>query len=132
MAVLDSGPMEGRDRRLSLTLFAAAAAAWVAVGIVVLTLDPRSSPMNGYAGAGAIGLAIGLSTAPLFWLVGFARQHRIAYRGDWVRALRRGAWVAILVAVLVVLRLQGILQLPIALFLGAMAWLAESAISSQR
>jgi hypothetical protein len=132
MAALDSGPMEARDRRLSLLLFGAAAAAWVAVGVVVLTLDPRLSPLNGYAGAGAIGLAVGLSTAPLFWLVGFARQRRIAFRGDWTRALRRGAWVAILVAVLVVLRLQGILQLPIALFLAAMAWLAETAMSSQR
>ena len=124
--------MEARDRRLSLGLFGAAAAAWVVVGLVVLTLDPRLSPLNGYVGAGAIGLAAGISTAPLFWLVGFARQRRIAYRGDWTRALRRGAWVAVLVAVLVVLRLQGILQLPIALFLSAMAWLAESAISSQR
>ena len=124
--------MEARDRRLSLGLFGAAAAAWVVVGLVVLTLDPRLSPLNGYIGAGAIGLAAGISTAPLFWLVGFARQRRIAYRGDWTRALRRGAWVGVLVAVLVVLRLQGILQLPIALFLAAMAWLAESAISSQR
>ena len=132
MAALDSGPMEARDRRLSLGLFGAAAAAWVVVGLVVLTLDPRLSPLNGYIGAGAIGLAAGISTAPLFWLAGFARQRRIAYRGDWTRALRRGAWVGVLVAVLVVLRLQGILQLPIALFLAAMAWLAESAISSQR
>ena len=132
MAALDSGPMEARDRRLSLALFAVGGVAWVVVGVVVLTLDPRTSALNGYIGAGAIGLAIGLTTAPLFWLVGFARQRRIAYRGDWTRALRRGAWVAVLVAVIVVLRLQGILQLPIALFLVALAWIAESAISSQR
>jgi len=124
--------MEARDRRFSLALFGAAGIAWVLVGLVVLTLDPRTSPLNGYAGAGAIGLAVGLTTAPLFWLVAFARQRRIAYRGDWTRALRRGGWMAVLVAVFVVLRLQGILQLPIALFLGAMAWIAESAISSQR
>jgi len=132
VAALDSGAMEARDRRLSLALFAAAAVGWVLVGIVALTLDPRLTPLNGYVGAGAIGLAAGLTTAPLFWLAGFARQRRIAYRGDWPRALRRGGWVAVLAAVLVILRLQGILQLPIALFLGAMAWIAESAISSQR
>jgi uncharacterized membrane protein len=132
VAALDSGPMEARDRRLSLALFAVAAIVWVLVGLVVMSLDPRTDPLNGYMGAGAIGLAIGLTTAPLFWLVAFARQARIAYRGDWTRALRRGAWVAVLVAVVVVLRLQGILQLPIALFLAAMAWIAESAISSQR
>ena len=132
MAALDSGPMEARDRRYSLVLFALAAIAWVIVGLVAMTLDPRASPLNGYAGAGTIGLAAGLTTAPLFWLVGFARQRRIAFRGDWTRAIRRGAWVAALVATFVVLRLQGILQLPIALFLGAMASVAESAMSSQR
>ena len=83
-------------------------------------------------GAGAFGLATGLLTAPLFWLGGFARQHRIAYRGDWTRALRRGAWAAVLVALFVVLRAQGVLQLPIALFLTAMAFIAESALSTQR
>jgi hypothetical protein len=124
--------MEARDRRLSLALFAAAGVAWVVVGLVVLTLDPRASALNGYVGAVAIGIAAGVTSAPLFWLVGFARQHRIAYRGDWTRALRRGAWIVVLVSVFVVLRLQGMLQLPVALFLVAMAWIAESAIASQR
>ena len=124
--------MEARDRRASLALFAAAAAAWVLVGIVVITLDPRLDPLNGFAGAGVIGLAVGLTTAPLFWLGAFARQARIAFHGDWTRALRRGAWVGVLVAVLVVLRVQGILQLPIALFLAAMVFVAESTLSSQR
>jgi hypothetical protein len=124
--------MEPRDRRASLALFGAAAAAWVLVGLVVLTLDPRADPRNAYAGAGAMGLAAGLTVAPLFWLVAFGRQGRIAFRGDWTRALRRGAWVAALVAVFVVLRVQGILQLPIALFLGAMALVAETTVSSQR
>ena len=124
--------MEPRDRRASLALFGAAAAAWVLVGIVVLTLDPRLDPGNGFAGAVAIGLAMGLTTAPLFWLGAFARQTRIAFRGDWTRALRRGAWVGLLVAAFVVLRVQGILQLPIALFLAAMAVVAESTLSAQR
>lgn len=124
--------MEPRDRRTSLLLFAAAAAAWVVVGVVALTLDPRTDPRNAYAGAGAIGLAAGLTAAPLFWLGAFARQGRIAFRGDWTRALRRGVWIAALVAVFVVLRVQGSLQLPIALFLAAMAAVAESTLSSQR
>jgi hypothetical protein len=132
VARLDSGAMEPRDRRASLAIFAAAAAAWVLVGIVVVTLDPRLDPGNAYVGAGAIGAAMGLSTAPLFWLAGFARQHRIAYRGDWTRAVRRAAWVGALVGLFVVLRVQGILQLPIALFLVAMAVVAESTLSSQR
>jgi hypothetical protein len=124
--------MEPRDRRMSLGLFAAAAAAWVLVGVVVVSLDPRLDPANGFVGAGAIGLAMALTTAPLFWLGAFARQARIAFRGDWARALRRGAWVGVLTGVLIVLRIQGVLQLPVALFLAAMAFVAESTLSSQR
>ena len=132
MAGLDSGAMEPRDRRASLALFALAAAAWVGVGVVLMTLDPRLGPSNVYAGAGAIGAALGLTTVPLFWLAGFARQGRIAYRGDWSRAARRAAWVGALAALFVVLRAQGILQLPIVLFLVVMAVVAESTLSGER
>jgi hypothetical protein len=132
VVALDSGPMEARDRRANLGLFAASGLAWVLVGVVVLTLDPRVDPANGFIGAAAIGLAIGLTTAPLFWLAAFSRQRRIAYRGDWLRALRRAAWVAVLVAVFVVLRVQGIFSLPIAAFLIAIAVLAETTLSNQR
>jgi hypothetical protein len=124
--------MESRDRRLSLGLFGAAALAWVVVGLVILLLDPRADPANGFIGAGAIGAATGLTTAPLFWLASFARQRRIAYRGDWLRALRRGAWVGVLIAIFVVLRIQGILQAPIVLFLIVLAVIAESAVSTRR
>jgi hypothetical protein len=124
--------MEARDRRANLGLFAASAIAWVVVGWVVLTLDPRVDPANGFIGGAAIGLAIGLMTAPLFWLAAFSRQRRIAYRGDWSRALRRAAWVAVLVAIFVILRVQGIFQLPIAAFLVAIAVLAEMTLSNQR
>jgi len=124
--------MEARDRRANLGLFAASGIAWIFVGIVVLTLDPRVDPANGFIGAAVIGLALGLTTAPLFWLAAFSRQRRIAYRGDWLRALRRAAWVAVLVAVFVVLRVQGIFSLPIAAFLIAIAVLAETTLSNQR
>ena len=120
------------DRRANLGLFAAAGVAWVLVGWVVLTLDPRLDPANGFVGAATIGLAIGLLAAPLFWLAGFSRQRRIAYRGDWVRALRRAAWVGVLVVVFVVLRVQGIFQLPIAAFLAVIVILAESTFSTRR
>ena len=132
MVALDSGPMEARDRRANLGLFAASAFAWIVVGWVVLTLDPRTDPANGFIGAGAMGIAIGLMTAPLFWLAAFSRQRRIAYRGDWSRALRRAAWVAVLVAVFVVLRVQGIFSLPVAAFVVAIVVVAETTLSNQR
>ena len=87
----------------------------------------RSAPHRRKRGA-----SFGLLTAPLFWLAAFSRQHRIAYRGDWLRALRRAAWVAALVVIFVVMRAQGIFQLPIAAFLVAIVVLAETTLSNQR
>lgn len=122
--------MEARDRRFSLVLFGLAVAAWAVVGIVALTVDPLATPGAGFVGAAAVGSAAGLTAAPLFWLVGFARQRRIAYRGDWARAVRRGAWVGILVVVFVVMRLNGVFQPQIGLFIIALALVAEVTLSS--
>jgi hypothetical protein len=124
--------MEPRDRMTNLGLFGAAAVVWVLVGLVVTTRDPLADPLAGYVGALLIGLAIGLTTVPLFWLVVFGRHRRIAYRGDWVRAGRRGAWVALIVAVLVVLRIQGVFAWPIALFIIALVIVAEATLSVER
>lgn len=124
--------MEPRDRLGNLGVFAAAAVLWALVGVVVTTRDPRLDPAAGFIGAVLIGLAIGLTTIPLFWLAVFGRHRRIAYRGDWSRALRRGGWVAIVVALFVALRLQGALQLPIALFVLTMVTLAEGWLSAER
>ena len=66
------------------------------------------------------------------WLVVFARHRRIAYAGDWLRAVRRGAWVGLFVAILVVLRLVDAFQLPIVLFLAAIFVVAEVTLSAER
>jgi hypothetical protein len=65
------------------------------------------------------------------WLAVFGRHRQIAYRGDWVRAIRRSSWVGIAIAVLIVLRLQDLLELPIALFIVALMLVAEATLSSQ-
>ncbi len=124
--------METRDRRINLSLFAAAGTAWVAVGFIVLTLDPVLQPAAAYAGAVAMGVAMGLTMMPLLWLVPFGWQGRIAFRGSWVRAIRRGAWIGLFVMILVVLRVQALFQLPVALFIGAMVVAAEMTLSSER
>lgn len=124
--------MEARDRRINIALFIAAAAAWIAVGAIVLTQDPVLVPLAGYAGAVAIGIAVGLTTLPLYWLVPFARQRRIALRGSWTRAVRRGVWTGLVVLLFVVLRLEGLFQLPIGLFIGAMVVVAETTLSMER
>jgi hypothetical protein len=130
--VLDSFVMEARDRLANLGIFGAAGVAWILVAIVLTTRDPRIDPGAGYVGALLIGLAIGLTTVPIFWLTVFGRHRRIAYRGDWLRAIRRGAWVFVVVAVFVVLRLLGAFQPPIALFILALVTVAEATLSVER
>jgi hypothetical protein len=124
--------MESRDRLINLGLFGAAAIAWILVGLVISTRDPLEDPTAGFVGAGLIGLAIGLTAAPLVWLAIFGRHRRVSYRGDWLRAGRRGFWVGIVSAVFVLLRLEGALQLPIALFIVVMVLVAEATLSAER
>lgn len=129
---LDSPVMEARDRLVNLGFFAAAGVVWILVALVVTTRDPRLDPGAGYVGALLIGLALGLTTVPLFWLTIFGRHRRIAYRGDWTRAVRRGSWVAVVAAVFVILRLQQVFQPPIALFILALVVVAEATLSVER
>lgn len=129
---LDSPCMDARDRTTNFALFAAAGVVWVLVGLVVTTRDPLADPSAGFVGAVLIGLAVTLTLIPLVWLTVFGRHRQIAYQGDWLRAVRRSAWVGIVVAVLVVLRLQGLLELPIALFMIALVVVAEATLSAER
>ena len=124
--------MEARDRLANLGFFAAAGVVWVLVALLVTTRDPRVDPAAGSIGALLIGLALGLTTVPLFWLAVFGRHRRIAYRGDWTRAVRRGGWVAIVAVAFVLLRLQQVFQLSIALFIIALVVLAEATLSVER
>ena len=124
--------MEARDRLANLGVFAAAAASWALVGLLVLTRDPRADPAAGIVGAALMGLASGLTTVPLFWLAAFGRHRRIAYRGDWFRAARRGLWVGLIVGLFVALRLQAILSLPIAVFVVVLVVFAELTLSIER
>jgi hypothetical protein len=124
--------MEARDRLVNLGFFAAAGVVWILVALVVTTRDPRLDPGAGYVGALLIGLALGLTTVPLFWLTIFGRHRRIAYRGDWTRAVRRGSWVAVVAAVFVILRLQQVFQPPIALFILALVVVAEATLTVER
>ena len=124
--------MASRDRLLCLGLLGAALVVWVLVALVVTTRDPIAEPTAGVVGAGLIGLAVALTLMPILWLVTFARQRGITYRGDWTAAIRRGSWVGGIVAVFIVLRLQGALELPIALFIVVLVIVAEATQSADR
>ena len=132
LEALDSLVMDARDRTANLGFFAAASVVWILVGLVVTTRDPVADPTAGFIGALLIGLAIALMCIPLLWLTVYGRHRQIAYRGDWLRAIRRSAWVGIVVAVLIVLRIQGLLELPIALFMIALVLVAEATLSVER
>ncbi|HET7676383.1 MAG TPA: hypothetical protein VFK38_00860 [Candidatus Limnocylindrales bacterium] len=123
--------MFARDRLANLALFGLAAVAWTLVGLLFTTRAPTDVGVQ-LIGAGLLGLAFGLTTAPLLWLALFARHRRIAYRGDWTRALRRGAWVGVVVALFVVLRSQQAFSLPLALFVVVMVTFVEISLSVER
>jgi hypothetical protein len=124
--------MQEKDRFSNMLFIAMALVVWVAVAQVVTTTYPRDNPTAGLVGAGFIGLACGLTTVPVFWLVPFARHRRIALLGDWGRAIRRGAWVAAVAALFVALRIQAVLSLPIAVFVVVLVLLAEITLSMER
>ena len=124
--------METRDRLANLGILAAALAWWAVVALLVLNRDPREDPVAGVLGAVAMGSAVGLTATPLFWLAAFARHGRIAYRGDWLRAGRRGLWVGLVVGIIVELRVLGVFSLPIALFIVVLVIFAELTLSIER
>ena len=119
-----------RNRRIALALLGIAAVGWLIVVAIALGVNPLTDPDMGLVGAAALGFAAAVTATPILWLVGYARQRRIAYRGDWLRAIRRGAWVGLLAAIFVVMRLNDIFQLPIALFLLALALVAEVTLTA--
>ncbi len=124
--------MELRDRIANYLCVMLAVAAWGAVAFLMSTTYPHDSPTTALTGAMAIGCACGTTSVPLFWLAVFARHRRIAFRGDWGRAIRRGGWVGLVVAFLVALRLEDVLSLPIIVFVVTMVVLAEIALSAER
>lgn len=124
--------MNRPDRLANICLLILAAAAWAGVAAVFVTLDPTNDAVVLLGGALLLGTAVGLSLVPLLWLAAFARGQRIAYRGDWWRAARRGLLVGLVVAIFVVLRGQDALSPALAIFVLAMAVMAEVTLSLRR
>jgi hypothetical protein len=124
--------MEPRDRLINIATLACAAIAWVVVAIILTTQDPRTNGQVVFIGAVMIGAAFGLTSIPVLWLTVFSRHGRIAYRGDWVRAFRRGGWISFALALLVLLRLENAFSFPIALFVLVLVGVAEATLSVDR
>jgi hypothetical protein len=129
---VDSAVVYARDRIANLTLMAAAVAAWAAVGWLFTNRSPVGDSGVQMVGAILLGAATAATLWPLFWLGGFARRRRIAHRGDWWRAGRRGVLVGLVVTLLVVLRALDAFSLPLAAFVVAMACLIELSLTLRR
>jgi hypothetical protein len=129
---LDSLVMESRDRLACLGLFVAAVVVFGLALLVAQTRDPVVDPAAGFVGALLLGLSAGLTATMLFWLIVFARHRRIAYRGDWTRAIRRGGWVFLVISLFVVLRLNKVFSPEIGLFILALVAVAEATLSVER
>lgn len=99
---------------------------------MVTTLDPRSDSSVVVGVALLLGAAVAFTAAPVLWIASFARGRQIAYRGDWERAVRRSALGGLVVALLIVLRAQGALSAPLAIFVVGMAVLVEVTLSIRR
>jgi hypothetical protein len=129
---LDSLVMESRDRLACLGLFVAAVVVFGLALLVAQTRDPVVDPAAGFVGALLLGLSAGLMATMLFWLIVFARHRRIAYRGDWTRAIRRGGWVFLVISLFVVLRLNKVFSPEIGMFILALIAVAEATLSVER
>jgi hypothetical protein len=124
--------MNARDRATSLGLFAAALMAWMVVAGFFVTRSPVGDVGVQVVGGLMVGVAVALVSIPLFWLAVFGRHARIAYRGDWAKAIRRGAVAGFVAALFVVLRSQDAFSWPLALFVVAMAVFIEIGLSTAR
>ncbi len=120
------------DRRANLALFGVAIAAWVGVLLLFGAYFPQESAATLLAGALLVGGAMTATLTPLFWLGRFVTTRRIAYRGDWWRALRRGALVGLVATLYVVMRGMGGFSMALFLFVVVMAVLVELTLSLRR
>jgi len=124
--------VQHRDRIAAIVLIVAASVCWLAVAALLTQVSPTDRVEVQLAGALLIGLASGMTAVPLAWLAVFSRHRRIAYKGDWTRAARRGAWAGVVVALLVALRTQHAFSTPVALFVIVMVIFVEVSLGTQR
>jgi hypothetical protein len=125
--------VSGRSRFVVAALALLAVVAAMALVVFAAAACPTDTPARPCPGAwnnrlvviGLAATAIGLLVTPFAFLAEFAGRRRIAYRGAWGRAARRGVLAAALVGALAGLRLAGALSVPGALFLLTLGAIAE-------
>jgi hypothetical protein len=81
--------------------------------------------MNRILVVGLAAFAVTLTITPFAFLAEFVVRRRIAYRGAWFRAARRGVLCGAVVAALAALRIGGALTVAVAIFVVLLAVLGE-------
>lgn len=125
--------MSARQRLLALGLVLAAVAAGLALVVFAANACPTElpgqpcpeAPSNRAVVVSLAAVSVGLLVTPFAYLAEFVIGRRIAYRGAWLRAARRGLLAGVVVAVLAGLRLGGALSVPVGLFVLILAGLVE-------
>jgi hypothetical protein len=128
---LDSNLVFARDRIGNVLLLAAGVVAWGAVAWLFTNHSPVGDSEVEMAGAVLLGLAVGVTSVPVYWVAAFLARRGIAHRGDWFRAVRRGFLTSLVVTLLVVLRALDAFSLPLAAFVIVMAGLVELSLSAR-
>lgn len=125
--------MNARQRLIVALLVLAALACVIALSLFAANACPAATPDRACPNASfnrvvVIALTVLgtlLLVTPFAFLAEFAARRRIAYRGAWGRATRRGLLVAAVIAALAGLRLGGALTVPAALLVATLAAIVE-------
>jgi len=123
--------VQSRDRSANLGLLAAAGISWLVVVYFFTSRSPVGQPLVQAAGAILLGAAVALTATPLAWLAVFAVHRGIAYRGDWLRAIRRSVLAGCVVILIVSLVVLAAASLPLVLFVVALAVFVELILSAR-
>jgi hypothetical protein len=123
----------GHHRAVVVALALLAVLAVLVLVVFAGNACPSATPNNACAGAavnrivvvGLAAVAVALTITPFAFLGEFLVRRRIAYRGGWFRAARRGVLGGAAVAALAALRLGGALNVPVAIFVLLLAFLVE-------
>jgi hypothetical protein len=118
--------VSARDRTLTILLLVAAAVAWIAVALVLLTVSPVGDAGAQLLGALVLGAAVWLTLWPLLW---WASRGAL---GGLTASGRRSGLAGLVVSILVVLRALDAVVLPVVLFLVIGAVLVEVAFPLRR
>jgi hypothetical protein len=123
----------GHHRAIVVALALTALIAGVVLVLFAANACPSATPNNPCPGANTnrivvvvlAALAVTLAVTPFAFLAEFVVRRRIAFRGAWFRAARRGALCGAVVAALAGLRIGGALNVPVAIFTVLLAILLE-------